>query len=129
MLCDELVVIQQRIRCVDSIDLLQLPRRERLVGIKTNAVGEEPLSAQNFMNSRDAAAKLMSGIKDGSIGVGNFSTPCKHSVEPRTIALHFLDSLQQFDGSARPAGPLTQQASDKMGSAIAKATMLSSFPV
>src|SRR5947207_9152369 len=70
MLLDELVVLQVRICSANPIDFLALSRRKILVGIQAPSAFKQFLTAQNFMDSRNAASEIMRWIKDRGIGVG-----------------------------------------------------------
>ena len=65
----KLVVIQKRVRGVDSIDLVQLPLGEDLGWLETPATGKQTLSAQHFIDTGNATAKLMFSVEDGGIGI------------------------------------------------------------
>jgi hypothetical protein len=79
MFADELAV-----RCpevwitpVYSIDGLILAGRQIFVWIKAPASYEQALPAQNFVNSGNAAAKLMLGIEDGGIHICDLLPACE----------------------------------------------------
>ena len=57
--------------CRHAIDLLALAGRKLLLRIKTPAALEQSLAPQNLVNAWDASVKMVRGIEDGGIGVGD----------------------------------------------------------
>src|SRR5260370_42642446 len=67
----ERVILQVRIRFANPVDFFHLARGEILVQIKTPASFEQPLASQNLMNAGNTSTKLVDGIKDRSVRVGD----------------------------------------------------------
>lgn len=59
------------IRFADAVDFFHLARGQFLVGVKAPTPFEQSLTSQDFVDSRNAAVKLMRGIEDGGIRVGD----------------------------------------------------------
>jgi hypothetical protein len=87
----KLVVIQKRVRGVDSIDLVQLPLGEDLGWLETPATGKQTLSAQHFIDTGNATAKLMFSVEDGGIGVSDLRTARENRIQARAILLYIVD--------------------------------------
>lgn len=71
MLPYERVILQMRIRSAYPIDFFHLAGGEVLAGIKTPASGEKSLAAEDLVDAWNAAAKLVYGVEDGGVGVGD----------------------------------------------------------
>ena len=108
MLGDEIVIIEVRIRGVNTIDLRQLARAERFMLVEAPEAFEQALAAEDFVKTRDAAAKGFRGIEEGGVAVGDFIRESEHFRRNRLIAA----LREQFDGFLRPHGPMTEQSSD-----------------
>jgi hypothetical protein len=70
----KMIILQKGIGSANPIDLLGLSRRKVFVRIETPATFKQSLPAENFVNPGNTAAKMMGGIKDGRIRVGNLMT-------------------------------------------------------
>src|SRR5687767_423857 len=69
-LLDERIVGQVRIPRQHAIDLGGLSRAQLLVRVQAPAAGEEPLTPQDLVDARNAAGKLMGGVEQRGVGVG-----------------------------------------------------------
>ena len=72
MFADEDVIVEVRIGGVDAGNFFGLAGAEGFVGIETPDSFEEALTAKNFMEAGDAAAKIVGGVEEGGVGVGDF---------------------------------------------------------
>src|SRR4051794_32452796 len=73
MLGDEGVVVEMGIGMIHTVDLGELAGAEGFVWVQAPDAFEQALSAQNFMQSGDAAFEAIGSIEEGSVGVGNFN--------------------------------------------------------
>ncbi len=72
VLRDKRVIIQFRIRAIDAIDFCKLPRPERLIRIDDAPDSfEQPLSAQNFVQSSDASIECIRSVEKRSIRISH----------------------------------------------------------
>src|SRR3984957_1516693 len=71
MLLYEGIILQMRIRLAHAVDFFYLSRREFLMRIKTPASFEQTLAPQNLVNAGNASVKLVYGIEDRRVRVGN----------------------------------------------------------
>ena len=77
---------------------------------------QQPLSAEHLMNARDAARKLMRGIEEGRIGIGNLDVARQPFLRERLLFARLLDFLQQLHRFPGPDRPVTEQtANDRLG--------------
>ncbi len=60
------------VRSINPIDLFLLSRGEYFLLVKGPQTFQKTLAAKNFMNSGDAAGKIIGGIKKGRIAVRYF---------------------------------------------------------
>ena len=123
VLGNELIVIQKRIGRVDPFDLLQLSLGKYFGWLQAPAASQQPLPAQYFVDAGNAAVKLVPGIKNRGVCVRNLRAPGEEIVNAGTILFCFPDRVEEFNGAARPHGPLTKQAAHKVRGAISKAKL------
>src|SRR5438046_8893082 len=103
------VVMQMRIGAADSIDFGVLARRETLICIEAPCAFEQALSAQDLVNSRNAAGEIVRRIKNRSVAVGYLRRQCEERSGNRFAATQAFAFGQQIDGFACPASPLAEQ--------------------
>src|SRR3569833_743686 len=92
-----------RIHPADAANLLALPRRELFAFVETPSPCQQSLTAQNFVNPRNAAAELIRRVEDRRIGVRDL-----RSQRERLRS----GVLQQQHGEARPHRPVAEQPAD-----------------
>ena len=66
---DKIVVVEMRIAAINTVDFAALPGGEAFVRIETGDPLKESLPAQDFVDARDAAGKLVRRIKEGGIAI------------------------------------------------------------
>jgi hypothetical protein len=71
MLLYERVIPQMWIGAAHSIDLRTLAGRKFLAWVKTPASFEQSLPPQDFMDARNTSTKIVSGIEDGGVCIGD----------------------------------------------------------
>ncbi len=72
MLVDECVVVEVGIGGVDSGNFFGLAGAESFVGVEAPDAFEESLTAEDFVEAGDAAGKMIGGVEEGGVGVGDF---------------------------------------------------------
>jgi len=77
MLTHKVVVGEMRVGIADTVDLCALPRRKTLVFIKAPDTLQNPLPAQHFVNTGDAAGKSMRRVKECGVGICNLLCECQ----------------------------------------------------
>lgn len=105
---DELVIVQMRIRPADTVDLGKLPRARALVFIQAPETFEKPLSAQDLMQTGDAAPEAVRRVKEGGVAIRDLD-PQAHELRR---GVRPAAAFQQFHGRPRPDRPVAEQASD-----------------
>jgi hypothetical protein len=58
---------------IDSGDFVSLPRAESFVGIEAPAAFKKALTAKNFVEAGDTAGKIVGGVEESCVGVGDFN--------------------------------------------------------
>lgn len=71
MLRDEIVVVQMRIGGMHAVDLLKLARTERFFGVEAPQAFEQALTAQDFMQTSDAAVETVRRVEEGGVAIGH----------------------------------------------------------
>src|SRR5580692_7991586 len=99
-----------RIRSADAVDFFHLAWGEFLVGIKTPAAFQQTLTPQDLVYARNTSTKLMSGIEDGRVRVGNLLGECELFAGDRVGIISCYRQLR--DGGLCPHCPMPQQAAD-----------------
>ncbi len=83
---------------------------ESFVRVEARGGGEEALAAERFVDARETAGKLMGGIEERGVGVGQGGVAVEPSgVEARTEAGAF-EVGEEADGSVGPDAPLAEEA-------------------
>ena len=94
----------------DAGDLGGLTGGESLVRVEARGGGEEALAAERFVDAGETAGKLMGGIEERGVGVGQGGVAVEPSgVEARTEAGAF-EVGEEADGSVGPDAPLAEEA-------------------
>ena len=71
---DEVVVVEMRVGAMDAINFSKLARAERFVFIEAPQAFEQALPSQDFVQTSDAAAEAVRGIKEGGVAVGDLDS-------------------------------------------------------
>src|SRR4029077_16857605 len=71
MLLYERIVLKMRICLADAVDFFHLPGRKFFLWIETPAPLEQSLPPEDFVNAGNAPVKVVRGIEDGRVGVGD----------------------------------------------------------
>lgn len=100
---DKLIVIQMRVGCVNSVDLLHLSMAKSTSRVEA-PVSLKSLAAKYFMKSSDATAESIRPIKEGSVIVGNLDTLAQQLPVVRLT----LTPLEQIDRLASLNRPMPQ---------------------
>ncbi len=77
MLLYEGIILQMRIRSAHAVDFFHLAWGKFLVGIKTPAAFQQTLTPQDLMYARNTSTKLVSGIEDRGVRIGNLLGECE----------------------------------------------------
>jgi len=94
----------------DAGDLGGLTGGESLVRVEARGGGEEALAAERFVDAGETAGKMMGGIEERGVGVGQGGVAVEPSgVEARTEAGAF-EVGKEADGSVGPDAPLAEEA-------------------
>jgi len=94
----------------DAGNLGGLTGGESFVRVEARGGGEEALAAERFVDAGETAGKLMGGIEERGVGVGQGGVAVEPSgVEARTEAGAF-EVGEEADGSVGPDAPLAEEA-------------------
>ncbi len=106
VLGDEGVVVKMRVGAVDAIDVGELAGAEGLVLVKAPESGEETLTAEDFMQARNAAAEGMGGVEEGGVAVGDLDG----EAEEVGRGVGEAAALMKCNRLLSPDGPVAEEA-------------------
>lgn len=113
MFTDEVVVVELRIRGINPRDFLELAGAERFVGIQAPDAFEQSLAAQDFVQTGDAAGKMIGGVEERCVCIRDFETLAKKFRWNTPLSLcRCVALVEELHGFASPDGPMTEKAAD-----------------
>jgi len=113
VLVDECVVVEVGVGGVDARDFFGLAGAEGFVGVETPNAFEEALAAENLVEAGDAAGKMIGGIEEGGVGIGDFDAFAEKGWRNGGVrANRRVTFIEEFDGFASPDGPMAEKAAD-----------------
>ncbi len=71
MFSNERIIVEVRIRRVDSIDFSQLPGTQAFVFIQTPDAFQQSLTPQHFMQASDTTVKIIRCVEERRVAVGD----------------------------------------------------------
>ena len=93
MRIDENVIAQMRIGAADAVDFFELAGAEGFVLVEAPETFEQALTAEDFMQTGDAAAEDVRGVEEGRVAVGDLDAETQQLGCDVGIAAAF----EQFD--------------------------------
>src|ERR1051326_8994238 len=110
MCLDEVIISQMRIAATNPGDFFSLAAAQGFVSVQTPNSLQQTLTAQDLVNSWDAARKAMSRVKDGCVSVGQLNVQLQQF---RRNGAPFLNRVmapaKQLHCFERPDRPLPKQ--------------------
>jgi hypothetical protein len=99
----ERIIVQVRIGQVYTIDFFCLSRAKGFFGIQTPGAFQQSLSAEHFVQARDAAGKLVGRVEERRIAVGDLNASTQEAFRNTTSAAgRGLTLIQQVDCATCP---------------------------
>ena len=112
MVANEFVVIKIRVRCIDTRDFFVLARAKRFLWVKAPNSFEQALTAQNLVESGDAAGKFICGVKKGSVRIGDLPTFLNQFGRDWRAGENRAAFFLELNGVLRPDRPVAEEAAD-----------------
>ena len=105
----EFVIVEMRIKLVDSVDLFTLSGGESFVGIETPDTLHNALTSEDLMNTCDAALESVCGIKECCVAVCNLCSESEKLCGDVFLLGEIFEHFIHFAYSLCPYTPVSEK--------------------